>query len=319
MANAQVKLSQAKTPQQMTALIKAENERLATLSVEELQAERGRTCEHCGSPIAPKWMQVDTSLSQAGGLWVWPRCHCAESRAASAQSEEAKARAAKKCIADARSEAIQRAGLGGKLEGYTFSAFKNRLDWTGGTEGEGDKKHTWPGCDEVFSRVRAYACALSSGTLKRKWLILWGDYGMGKSHLAAAVLWAALERGDTQVRFRDWTYWLQRIQATWDKRNNGNDDEFEAETENDIINELRKGSLVAIDDLDKRAASEWVRGTLYSIINYRYVNDMPTILTFNIPLASREILDYIGRAVLDRIIENAFDVIEFRGESYRLL
>lgn len=168
-----------------------------------------------------------------------------------------------------------------------------------------------------------------NGLGPNNWLILYGQYGNGKSHLAAAVIREALAHGWTTPStgsgrgcyFRVWTEYLKRLQASWKPR----PDDLEAEAEADIVAELQDGRLVVIDDLDKKDPTVWTRGVLYGVLNYRYNAELPTILTFNFgpddadPRAPGRLAleEYLGRASLDRLIGAACDVIEFGGPSFR--
>jgi len=197
---------------------------------------------------------------------------------------------------------LERAGLTGWLANATFDKYQPRADWA-------DTMH-------AKGRVQGYAYALTNGGLDRPFLILHGGYGTGKSHLAAAVVYAVLEAGWSHVFFRVWPEYLDRIKASWD-RDGG-------ETEEDIARELQTGRLVVIDDLDKQPPTDWAKKVLYTAINHRYNAGLATILTFNYgpedidPNANRlALVEYLGEAVLDRIIGSAFDVIEFSGPSYR--
>jgi len=101
--------------------------------------------------------------------------------------------------------------------------------------------------------------------------------------------------------------------------------EPEDEREADIIAELTTGWLVVLDDLDKQNNTDWERETLYTFLNQRYVGLLPTVLTLNTaldapdPLApGRLALERVmGRAVLDRIYEVCWGVVEFDAPSYR--
>ena len=83
----------------------------------------------------------------------------------------------------------------------------------------------------------------------------------------------------------------------------------------------------AIDDLDKKdpGRSGWAREELYTVLNHRYNAQLPTILTFNYAPVEADpnapgrlrLERYLGRALVDRVIGAAFDVVAFDGPSYR--
>ena len=210
---------------------------------------------------------------------------------------------------------LRRAGLVGWLGRATFDNFNIRADW--------------PESADIKSRVMAYCAGLIDDTLpkSRNWLILCGNYGNGKSHLAAAIIQHTFIIKRPSY-FRVWPAYLERIKASWERERHTSYDDSEdgpAETEADIARELQVGKVVAIDDLDKKMATEWTKSTLYSVLNHRYNAELPTILTFNYgpgetdPKApGRSALEaYLGRAVLDRVIGATYDIIEFTGPSFR--
>lgn len=288
------------------ARIKQESARLSTLSNEELARERNNVCPYCHRLLVPR-AETYTVFGVERPIRIWPdRCGCAGEQAAIESRREIERQTAADRSRLEHATALQRAGLTEHLSRYQFDTFDVRADW--------------PDARAVLTRVKTYAYALANGTLARKpWLILCGDYGLGKSHLAGAVVRSVIDAGWRDCYFRVWPSYLRRLQQSWYHTKRGEaipGDEFGAETEADIINELIRGRVVVIDDLDKREGSPWVRSALYDVLNSRYNADAPTILTFN-TLSGDQLLDFIGESVLDRILEQAYDVIEFHGPSYR--
>lgn len=288
--------------QEQLRMMRLESERISRLSKDALLSERPRYCRHCLKKLEP-YRHDFTLFGQARAMWLWRECDCPES-----QEYRAARRAEQIKVQELDRQAeyehrLKRAGLDGMLQNFTFENYLDRNDW--------------PQAPAIRVRVRVYANAMLNGALyDRPWLVLHGDFGMGKSHLAGAIVRLAIDHGLRDCFFRAWTRYLGRLQATWDRRSEL-DDEYGAESEQDIVNELTRGNVVAIDDLDKRPASEWVRGVLYDVINTRYNMMLPTVLTFNHSIHSHEIQNYIGGAVLDRIMQHAYDVVEFLGTSYR--
>lgn len=288
------------------ARIQQESARLSTLSNEELARERNNICPYCSRLIVPRTETFDT-VRGTRQVRIWPdRCGCPGEQIALDSRLDIERQTAAERIRLEYATALQRAGLTDHLSRYQFDTFDLRADW--------------PDARSVLTRVKTYAYALANGTLASKpWLILCGDYGLGKSHLAGAVLRSVIDAGWRDCFFRVWPSYLRRLQQSWYHTKRGEeipDDEFGAETEADIIHELIRGRVVVIDDLDKREGSPFVRSALYDVLNSRYNADAPTVLTFN-TLSGDQLLDFIGESVLDRILEQAFDVVEFHGPSYR--
>lgn len=277
--------------------------RLSVLAPEQAARELNRQCPYCGELLIPRAMQGP------GGrvTWVFPDRHgCTAESEALAKLAVIQAEQAVEEDEQARRAILNRAGLIGWLGECYFENFQPRQDW--------------PGADGCKGRVLAYLRALIDNTLpaNKNWLILHGNYGNGKSHLAAAIVRMILPR---RAYFRVWPDYLRRITATFERQRNDENQETEA----DIIAELQRGDLIVIDDLDKRRGTDFSRNTLYSVLNHRYNAQLPTILTFNYgpgdvdPKAPGRLAleEYLGRAVLDRVIGVAFDVVEFTGPSYR--
>jgi DNA replication protein DnaC len=283
---------------------RAESLRVSRLSKEQLISEFGRKCPHCGQMLEPYQTEQQT-VRGLRKVWHWPSKHgCPEEMIALQAHEQRKFITARQQAEIDRRKLIARAGLADLLETYTFDHYTDREEW--------------PAASGVRARVKAYAYSIEAGTLHGKpWLVLHGEYGTGKSHLAAAVIHYMVDLGWRECYFRVWTRYINRLQATMDRKRQA-DDEFGHETQADILAELTRGAVVAIDDIDKQPASEWTRSKLFDVLNTRYNKIIPTVLTFNTSLADRKIEDYIGRAVLDRIMQHAYDIIEFNGPSYRL-
>lgn len=291
--------------------IRKELRRRSELPPETLAAEFARPCPYCGVVMVPEIREVPHPLREGvvSRLPIFPERHgCQEENASLAQRAELERHTQEQIEREAWIYALDRAGLVGWLKEAAFKTFRPRDDWADAMR--------------VCSRVKAYAYALLNGSLDGKpFLILHGAWGTGKSHLAAAVIRASLEAGWNEVYFRVWTEYLSRLQASWNRKRNGND----GETEYDIEAELKDGKLVVIDDLDKRRPTEWTKEVLVGVINYRYNSGLPTILTFNYgpedfdPNAAGKLalVEYLGVAVLDRLIGDTFDTIEFEAPSYR--
>lgn len=281
---------------------------LQKLGPEKAAIELDNHCPYCKKLLVPNFRTFPETGER---VWMtWPDCGCDNEYQYKNAVEKAKKAEAEATRQKLWEHTLTRSGLIGRLATATFDSFKPRDNWAGAMAAR--------------KAVEEYTRALLAHELAsdKNWLILYGNFGTGKSHLTAAVVRSLIDAGHKNVYFRVWTDWLKRIQASWDSRN---DDSGEQETEAQIINELQKGDFVVIDDLDKRQASDWVRSTLYSVLNYRYNAGLPTALTFNYgpddvsaKVPGRLILeDYIGRAVLDRVMESAHTSLEFTGPSFR--
>lgn len=271
-------------------------------------AERGWVCPFCGGLMPPvRFQQLPDSLRQRG-LWIRPTRHgCAAEVAHLEAVDGARQRAEREEREERWAGLLRHCGLGGQLGQCTFKSFQARPDW--------------PAAVQIKTQCADYINGLLRGQIpdSKNWLVLVGQYGAGKSHLAAAMVRQALEHG-TRAYFRVWPAYLERLKLSWDKGAE------EKESGAAIVKELTQGWLVVLDDVEQaHDPNGWGRRTLFSFINQRYNEGLPTVFTFNHdlgdadPLApGRLIMERVlGHAVLDRVIERAHAVVRFDGASHR--
>jgi DNA replication protein DnaC len=126
--------------------------------------------------------------------------------------------------------------------------------------------------DKQRNLQRAYEIARKYAEHPRGWLVLLGGYGCGKTHLAAAIANACVERGEVAllVVVPDL---LDYLRATFAPESSVSYDErFEA---------IRNAPLLILDDLGTESSTLWAEEKLYQIFNYRYVTRLPTVITSN--------------------------------------
>ena len=152
-----------------------------------------------------------------------------------------------------------------------------------------------------------------------------GVYGVGKTHLVCALVNQILETEDKATLREDLsiskhrcpvylvseTELLRRIRRTFD----GNS----RETEGGIYHELSRFALLIIDDVGKVRPRDlnFLQSVYFGIINQRYNDQSPIVLTTNLDFADLE--GYIGGANADRLVEMAGKggFIKMTGKSYR--
>lgn len=136
-------------------------------------------------------------------------------------------------------------------------------------------------------------------------LILIGDYGTGKTHLAVAVLHELL-RKDVAGLFATVPELLEEIRKTFNG-DKGNE-------KSDLLHLIKTAEFLILDDLGAEKASDWVREQLFMIINARYEDMLPTVITSNMLIDELE--KQIGARTVSRIIEMC-DGIMLDGDDYR--
>lgn len=124
---------------------------------------------------------------------------------------------------------------------------------------------------KVFNNLKNYSEKLLKG-IEKKGLILVGNNGVGKTHLACSIANKLIENG-TSVIYGTLISLLAELRNSYDTDNNI--------SEIEIIKLYENVDLLIIDDLGKEKPSEWGLEKLFTIINSRYENNLPVIITTN--------------------------------------
>lgn len=175
-------------------------------------------------------------------------------------------------------------------------------------------EHRDAACAAVADKLKRYVRSVHLG--ERNWLYLFGDYGLGKTHLAVSALKFLCLNREWEPLLVKWSEYCTRIQQSW--QSSSMDSEYE------LWQKARNVTLLVLDDIDKRAPSEWALGKFYELIDYRCLRLLPTVLTANRcfeDLSSfwsrnEQTRDLAG-AIVSRIVGQLSAVIEFSGRDYR--
>jgi DNA replication protein DnaC len=122
----------------------------------------------------------------------------------------------------------------------------------------------------AFESAKKYATEFERFKVEGIGLNFNGAYGTGKTHLAAAITIDLINRGIPVIMGTTITL-LGKFKEAYDRR----------ESESEIIDLYSTIDLLIIDDLGKERVNEWVLEKLYLIINNRYENNLPLIITTN--------------------------------------
>ncbi len=163
----------------------------------------------------------------------------------------------------------------------------------------------------ALNKAKEYVIRFNEFETEGKGLLLTGQVGTGKTHLSAAIANYLMFKKYVPVKFGNVTSLLSEIKETYNDEENK---KANKETEGKIIKSLSSVRLLIIDDLGKEKSTDWSNTIIYTIINNRYENYKPTIVTTN--LSIKELENRIGDASVSRLIEMC-DGIKMDGFDYR--
>ncbi|NLJ33150.1 MAG: ATP-binding protein [Firmicutes bacterium] len=165
---------------------------------------------------------------------------------------------------------------------------------------------TAPGNRIAYEAARDYAENFASYRQMGRSLIFLGDVGRGKTHLAAAILQEVLRQGYDGI-FVVVIELLNEIRDSYERSN---------KRERDLLQVVKETDLLVLDDLAAAERfTEWERGKLYEIINARYEDENPIIITTNRTITWIE--ERLGEKVVGRLLEMSGDILPLDGEDYR--
>jgi len=104
-------------------------------------------------------------------------------------------------------------------------------------------------------------------------LLFMGSVGVGKTHLAIAVLKELIEKKGVAGLFYESGSLLKAIQDSYNP--------VSQTSEMRVLAPVYQAEVLVLDELGASVPTNWVRDTLYQIINTRYNNNRLTIFTTN--------------------------------------
>jgi DNA replication protein DnaC len=159
-------------------------------------------------------------------------------------------------------------------------------------------------------------------------LLFIGPCGVGKTHLAVAILREIMRLKNVPCLFYDFRDLIRDIQATFTP-----DSDL---TESAVLAPVFESRVLVLDELGAKRSTAWVEETVFYIINHRYNHKKLTLFTSNFldtaeveaetatPWGKKEIyrkdddtlVDRIGVRLRSRIYEMC-KVVEIHGQDFR--
>jgi DNA replication protein DnaC len=153
-------------------------------------------------------------------------------------------------------------------------------------------------------------------------LLFIGPCGVGKTHLAVAVILELIKAKDAACIFYDFRDLIREIQSTFTPDS--------TLSESDVIAPVFQADVLVLDELGAKRTTAWVEETVFYIINHRYNQKKLTIFTTNYPDTEEDedkrdsfykkggdsLIDRIGVRLRSRIYEMC-KVVEIEGPDFR--
>lgn len=161
------------------------------------------------------------------------------------------------------------------------------------------------GSEKIFNICSKYASNFTKAKEDNLGLMLYGEPGNGKTHAVSCIANYLMLRGIPTICVSI-NKMLERIKETYSS--------YGKEGEETVLKSLSNADLLIIDDLGTEQKNEWSAAKIYNIMDSRYRNGLPTIITTNINLKDLENM-YQKRAY-DRLMEMCTPVLS-DGKSIR--
>jgi DNA replication protein DnaC len=137
---------------------------------------------------------------------------------------------------------------------------------------------------DLDPRISEWGNALNAGTAGN--LIIIGPVGTGKSWSAWEVLDRAVTAGyPGQVRYLTVAKWQDAIAPPVDREE---------------LRAMRTADVLVLDDLGSFRINDWERECLLTVVDERWMNDLPVIVTSNMANAEQELGPRLASRLADR-------------------
>jgi len=155
---------------------------------------------------------------------------------------------------------------------------------------------------QIYNKLRGYAANFSPASRS---LLLWGQPGLGKTHLALSVASVVLSRGFSvaYIPANDLFSQLDR-------------ERFSNDEENETLKTALNCDLLILDDLGTEYLNAFIQSQLYTIVNDRLLARKPTIISTN--LEPGELDERYPRRLVSRVMGEYADFL-LTGKDVRII
>ena len=154
-------------------------------------------------------------------------------------------------------------------------------------------------------------------------LLLTGDNGVGKTHLAVSVLRELMSQKGARGQFWDFHELIREIRNSYNPETKT--------TELMVLEPVVEADVLLLDDLGAWKMTDWMNDTLFYVLNSRYLAKRATIITTNYQDADKEkvlnadfltrkefLVERIGQRLRSRLMEMCA-VVAMTGPDRRLI
>jgi DNA replication protein DnaC len=152
-------------------------------------------------------------------------------------------------------------------------------------------------------------------------MLLTGDNGVGKTHLAVAVLRELMSQKGVRGQFWDFHELIREIRNSYNPET--------STTELMVLEPVVETDVLLLDDLGAWKMTDWMNDTLFYLLNRRYNDKRATLITTNYQDADREkvlaadftarkefLVERIGQRLRSRLMEMCV-VVSLHGPDRR--
>ncbi|MDA8485137.1 ATP-binding protein [Pseudomonas resinovorans] len=215
---------------------------------------------------------------------------CSRARQAAQQAEE-RAEQQRQAVAARLERLLGQALIPPRFKTKTFENY-----WV-----QTDKQRT------ALEACRRYAERFPENLGSGRCLMLLGQVGNGKTHLAAAVAGVVIEQHRCNAMYTTVSRVCQQVKASYSKES--------TQSEREALDIFRTPDLLILDEVGASYGTDFERMVMFEVINARYEDVKPTIVISN--LGAGALVDALGDRTVDRLREGSGVVVVFDWVSAR--